>query len=144
MSSFSHATAPSGSPRNPFGNTWAAFRMPLHRQVRQGTLLEISEQLFACHCTVRFAKEPFWKYVGSFFACHCTVRFAKDPFWTKVISFLHATAPSGSPRNPFGNTWAAFRMPLHRQVRQGTLLEIRGQLFACHCTVRFAKEPFWK
>ena len=93
--------------------------MPPHRQFRQGTLLEIGEQLFACHFTVRFAKEPFLNYASS---------------------FLHATVPSGSPRTSFESKRAAFRMPLHRQVRQGTLLEVSEQLFACHRTVRFAKE----
>ena len=121
VSCFSHATAPSGSPRNPFGSKRAAFRMPLHRQVRQGTLLGISEQLSACHCSVRFAKESFWKYASR---------------------FSHATAPSGSPRNHFGSKRAAFSMPLHRQVRQGTLLEVSELLFACHCTVKIAKGPF--
>ena len=77
--------------------------MQPHRQVRQGTVLEIGEQLFACHCTVRFAKDPFLEISEQHFACHRTVRFAKDPFWKYVSSFLHATAPSGSPRTPFGN-----------------------------------------
>ena len=43
--------------------------------------MEISEQLFACHCTVRFAKGTFFEISEQLFACLCTVRFAKEPFW---------------------------------------------------------------